>query len=341
MFPLSPFEYGELKMDIMERGVMVPIEFDEKGNVLDGYHRLKICKELGIEDYPRVVRTGMSEEDKRTHARKLNMARRQITQEQRREIIRQQLMDTPEKSDRQIAAGLGVSNKTVSSQRKEMEASGELCKVHSSIGADGKERPRHPMYTPQKESFPPDPDQLCNLHSSTEADDMFFWDEPKPLSEEPSPDLGQLCNLHSSAEADNMFFQNEPELPSGKPSLDSGQLCNLHSSTEADDMPFEDEPEPVTPETDFGTGETTHASVADKLHDAIFMIQNVPHDEAAFQNLKEEINSIMREIYINGLNEAIERLTLFRDRIQDFEGDGQEKIEYSKDYNQEGMQDAD
>ena len=49
---LSAEEYAELKADIQLRGVMVPIEFDEKGNVLDGHHRLQICGELGITDYP-------------------------------------------------------------------------------------------------------------------------------------------------------------------------------------------------------------------------------------------------------------------------------------------------
>ena len=38
---LSADEYSELKTDIKERGVMVPIEFDELGNTLDGHHRLK------------------------------------------------------------------------------------------------------------------------------------------------------------------------------------------------------------------------------------------------------------------------------------------------------------
>ena len=88
---------------------MVPIEYDEHGNVLDGHHRLKICVELGIKDFPTVYRPGLSEADKRIHARMLNMARRHLTQEQRRGLIREQLTETPEKSDRQIAAGLGVS----------------------------------------------------------------------------------------------------------------------------------------------------------------------------------------------------------------------------------------
>lgn len=123
---LGEEEYKELKEDIARRGVMIPIEFDEHGNVLDGHHRLAICAELGIKDYPKVIRAGMTEEEKRIHARKLNMARRQLSQEQRRELIRQQLKETPEKSDRQIAAGLGVSDKTVGSQRKELERIAEI-----------------------------------------------------------------------------------------------------------------------------------------------------------------------------------------------------------------------
>jgi len=136
-------EYDVLKEDIAERGVMVPIEFDEQGNVLDGHHRLKICVELGIEDYPKIIRTGMSEPEKWTHARKLNMARRHLTREQRRELVQAQIKDTPELSDRQIANMLGVSNSTVSLIRSELIENGQVCDSHTSIGADGKEYKRH------------------------------------------------------------------------------------------------------------------------------------------------------------------------------------------------------
>lgn len=148
MPPLTADEYAELKEDIRRRGVMVPIEFDEAGNVLDGHHRLQICAELGITDFPKVIRAGLTEEQKRTHARKLNMARRQLNQEQRRQLIQAQLKETPERSDRQIATELGVSNSTVSLRRKELESSGELCESHSSMGADGKERPRQVEHKP-------------------------------------------------------------------------------------------------------------------------------------------------------------------------------------------------
>jgi len=139
---LTAEEYAELKADIEQRGVMVPIEFDELGNVLDGYHRLQICKELGIKDYPKVIRAGMSEAEKLTHARKLNIARRHLTQAQKRDLIQAQLKETPEKSDRQIAKDLGVSDKTVATQRRELEAGAEIPHVEKLTGADGKEYPR-------------------------------------------------------------------------------------------------------------------------------------------------------------------------------------------------------
>lgn len=139
---LNADEYKELKEDIAQRGVMVPIEFDEQGHILDGHHRMKICAELGIKDYPKVIRAGMTEEEKRTHARKLNMARRQLSQEQRRELIRQQLKETPEKSDRQIAAGLGISHHTVSARRNELEQGGQIAHLDKSVGPDGKYYPR-------------------------------------------------------------------------------------------------------------------------------------------------------------------------------------------------------
>lgn len=145
---LTPEEYAELKADIALRGVMVPIEYDEAGNVLDGYHRLRICGELGITDYPRIVRAGMSEAEKLTHARKLNMARRHLTQEQKRGLIREQLKETPEQSDRQIAQALGVDHKTISVQRRGMEAGGEIPQLDASTGTDGKTYPRKPEQRP-------------------------------------------------------------------------------------------------------------------------------------------------------------------------------------------------
>ncbi len=309
-------------MDIMARGVMVPIEFDEEGNVLDGYHRLQICKELGIEDYPKIVRTGMSDEDKRTHARKLNMARRQITKEQRQAIVRQQILNNPEKSDRQIASRLGIDHKTVGAQRREMEAGGEIPHLKESVGADGKRYPRYSMPTPQEKEMETG-GEIPHLKESVSADSEWYPCHPAP----------QPSQFGTLTEADEIIFEDMPELLGDEPSHNPGQPCNLCSSTEADEVFFEDEPKRMAqPERD---------CISDKLHDAISTVLNVPHDEAALHSLEREIGYLMREIYINGLNDAIERLTLFRDRIQNFEDHGHEEIEYSEDYNREEAEYAD
>ena len=142
MPPLTAEEYGELKSDIAKRGVMVPIEYDEHGNVLDGHHRLQICAELGIKDFPKVIRAGMTEDEKRTHARKLNMARRQLSREQRRDLILDEALEHPEKSDRQIAKELLVSPTTVGTVRAQAASDGRVSKLDTSTGADGKQYPR-------------------------------------------------------------------------------------------------------------------------------------------------------------------------------------------------------
>ena len=63
--PLSPEDFAALEADILERGVMIPIEFDEDDNIIDGHHRLMICRKHGITDYPKVVRKGLTEQEKR------------------------------------------------------------------------------------------------------------------------------------------------------------------------------------------------------------------------------------------------------------------------------------
>jgi len=108
---LSDEEYGALKSDIAKRGVQVPIEFDEQGNVLDGHHRLKACQELGIKDYPSIIRIGMSEEEKFEHVLALNLDRRHLTREQRDELIL--TLRKRGYSTRQIAEMLGISDITV------------------------------------------------------------------------------------------------------------------------------------------------------------------------------------------------------------------------------------
>lgn len=136
--PLPAEDLAALEADILERGVLVAIEFDEDGNVLDGHHRLAICRKHGIEDYPSIVREGWTEEQKRTHSRRMNLARRQLSRDQKRRLIEEELKETPTKSNRQIAKLLGVDHKTVASARTRLAAGGEIPHVSSVSGDDGK-----------------------------------------------------------------------------------------------------------------------------------------------------------------------------------------------------------
>src|ERR1041384_4049243 len=105
---LSPDEFAALKADIAKRGVLVPVEYDEHEAILDGHHRVRACEELGLAQWPRVVRRGLSAAEKRTHVRRLNLARRHLDGQQKRELIRQQWRETPEAPIDAVAQNLGV-----------------------------------------------------------------------------------------------------------------------------------------------------------------------------------------------------------------------------------------
>lgn len=75
-------DLDRLSTSIRERGVEVPVIVDENGTIIDGHHRAMIADSLGIE-YPKEVRMGLSEAQKRLLAVDLNMARRQLTDGQK------------------------------------------------------------------------------------------------------------------------------------------------------------------------------------------------------------------------------------------------------------------
>ncbi len=135
---LSTEEYAELKTSIAENGVMVSVEYDEDDNILDGHHRVQACKELGITDWPKVVRSGLTEPQKLAHARYLNLARRHLNQSQRRQLVRDQIKETPNMSDRKIGRNLDVSHATVRKQRNALQESGQI--DHPPVVTNAKKR---------------------------------------------------------------------------------------------------------------------------------------------------------------------------------------------------------
>lgn len=107
---LSKEAYGQLRSEIEERGILVPIELDEDGNVLDGAHRMRVCEELGV-SAPTITRRGLSEEEKQAHALTLNLTRRHLSPEDRKQLHRK--MRALGKSLRAIAEATGSSPSTV------------------------------------------------------------------------------------------------------------------------------------------------------------------------------------------------------------------------------------
>lgn len=138
--PLSEEDFQGLRSSIAVNGVKVPILIDEKKRIIDGSYRKKIADELGY-DCPEIVEAGLTEEEKRTLARALNLARRQLNTDQKRQIIADQLTETPNRSNRWIAKQLGVSHPTVISVREELEAGGKIYHLTEVVGEDGKTYP--------------------------------------------------------------------------------------------------------------------------------------------------------------------------------------------------------
>lgn len=149
---LSEEEYTALKKDIAERGILVPIEVDENGAILDGHHRLQAWEELkaeGVElpDYARVIRAGLTEEQKRNHIRALNILRRHLSKEQRKEQWAEMRKDGM--SYREIAEVSGVDASTV----YRSGVANATPQPETVTGKDGKEYPAKKK-PPKKDSLP-------------------------------------------------------------------------------------------------------------------------------------------------------------------------------------------
>ncbi len=143
---LSGDEYEALKADIAAHGVLVPVEVDERGDLLDGHHRVRAWTELRAEgvklaDYPRVVRGGLSDAEKRQIVRALNLARRHLSADQRRALIADAIRDDPTASDRRVAVALGVTHPTVAAVRSELEEAGDVESLSTRVDSLGRTQP--------------------------------------------------------------------------------------------------------------------------------------------------------------------------------------------------------
>ena len=141
--PLPPDQYAALKANISVNGVLVPILVDSDGpvrKIIDGSYRKKIARELNY-DCPEIVQNGLTEEEKRTLARALNLSRRQLSTAEKRQLVADQLAETPERSNRWVGKMLGVSHPFVGSVRAELAPTVSRFQLDRTLGQDGKYRP--------------------------------------------------------------------------------------------------------------------------------------------------------------------------------------------------------
>ncbi|MGD0983214.1 MAG: DNA methyltransferase [Acidimicrobiales bacterium] len=90
---LSDEEFAQLKADIAQRGVAVPVVVDaDTGLVIDGVHRVRAWEELRKEgtrvpDYPREVHRFASDEERLSFSVAANLFRRHLTRTQRADVV--------------------------------------------------------------------------------------------------------------------------------------------------------------------------------------------------------------------------------------------------------------
>ena len=159
MFPLmSTAELRALGADIKKNGLKRSISIYSDSRLLDGRNRLDGMEAVGlapklalIDNRWRLQVTGVNEDDiPQPHivdgnpyefVASVNVLRRHLTIEKKRELIAKLIKATPDKSDRQIAETVKASPTTVGTVRAEMEATGDVSKLDTRKDIKGRQQP--------------------------------------------------------------------------------------------------------------------------------------------------------------------------------------------------------
>jgi ParB-like chromosome segregation protein Spo0J len=141
MPPLTPEEYAALEASIREHGVLEPIVYDpQTADIIDGYHRLEIGTRLSVH-VPRRSVKGLTDAQKTVMALTLNVDRRHLNTEQRRELLAKSIKADPEASDREHARRTGTSPTTAGTVRHELEETGDVSNLDTRKDSRGRRQP--------------------------------------------------------------------------------------------------------------------------------------------------------------------------------------------------------
>lgn len=215
---LEPATKAALTESIKRFGVLVPVVRDQHGNVLDGHHRQEIADELGVKYRVDVINTA-SEEEAQEIAVTLNADRRQLTPEQRRQVVAALATQVDHHgvgvhSPNAIADALGVDLRTV--QRDISELTPERKLPEKRRGLDGKVRPatRPAPPAPPAPATPPAPSApprrptvvpTLNLAEAERAEAALVSRKAAPLPEGPV-NLRKISTHVSNNSGENEWY---------------------------------------------------------------------------------------------------------------------------------------
>ncbi|WFT88028.1 ParB N-terminal domain-containing protein [Rhizobium leguminosarum] len=212
LFPMmSEPELRELGEDIKRNGMRLPIYMwtpdknSRNYELVDGRNRLTAMELVGI----RVLgANGLN--DRQIHPFKIlwyhgeeldpwafvvsaNVHRRHLSQAQKRDLVAKLLKATPEKSNRQIAATVGVNHKTVAVVRQEREARGEIPHVVTITDTRGRQQPvdRKVRITAEHRT-PPESPRRVRLVVTTET---ISIKAPPYVKDDPAMEPGETVKI--------------------------------------------------------------------------------------------------------------------------------------------------
>ena len=84
--PLSKEDYTNLKESIIKDGVLYPVIINQEKVLLDGHHRLKICKENNIQTIETIFKTFPNQLDEKEFVISSNLNRRHLTTAQKADM---------------------------------------------------------------------------------------------------------------------------------------------------------------------------------------------------------------------------------------------------------------
>lgn len=126
-------QFERLKAGIKKDGVLEPIEIMSDGTIIDGHHRFKACRELGIKDVEiRVIPSVTTIVEAMAYTYKINLLRRQVNEYQLIEwALRKEYAEQKELAKQRMSKGGKLKGETKDATLKTSEVLADELKIGS------------------------------------------------------------------------------------------------------------------------------------------------------------------------------------------------------------------